>query len=41
MYGAYGYSYGDDCYWLKQQALYTGSPFGGSDMKTCRLGYDY
>jgi len=40
-YGAYGYSYIDDCYWLKRQALFTGSPYWWERYEACRYGYYY
>jgi hypothetical protein len=32
------YAYGGDCYWLRQQALATGSPYWWSRYNSC-IGY--
>ena len=40
-YGAYGYSYADDCYWLKRQAFFTDSRYWWQRYEACRYGYDY
>jgi len=40
-YGAYGYPYVGDCYWLKRQALFTGSPYWWERYEACRYGYYY
>ena len=37
--GDYAYAYGD-CYWLRQRALYTGSPYWWRRYYACRHG-DY
>ena len=36
--GDYGYGYGDDCYWLRRRALYTGSPYWWRRYYACRYG---
>jgi hypothetical protein len=41
LYGDYGYSYINDCYWLKRQALYTGNPYWWDRYEACRYGYEY
>ena len=39
--GGYGYTaYGDDCYWLRRQAIITGSPYWWDRYNAC-IGYDY
>lgn len=38
VYGPDYYAYGDDCYWLRQQAYATGSPYWWSRYNAC-LGY--
>jgi hypothetical protein len=38
--GDYAYGYGDDCYWLRRRALYTGSPYWWRRYYACRYG-DY
>jgi hypothetical protein len=38
--GDYAYGYGDDCYWLRRRALYTGSPYWWRRYYACRNG-DY
>jgi len=41
-YPLYGtYSYADGCYWLKRQALYTGSPYWLEQYEDCRYDYEY
>ena len=41
-YPLYGtYSYADGCYWLKRQALYTGSPYWLEQYEDCLYGYEY
>jgi hypothetical protein len=40
LYSAYGY-YEDGCYWLKQQALYTESPYWWSRYEDCRYDDNY
>ena len=41
-YPLYGtYSYADGCYWLKRQALYTGSPYWLEQYEECRYDYEY
>jgi hypothetical protein len=37
----YPYAYGGGCYWLKQRALYTGSPYWWRRYRACRYGYSY
>ena len=37
----YPYAYGSGCYWLKQRALYTGSPYWWRRYHACRYGYSY
>jgi hypothetical protein len=39
--GGYSYYYGNGCYWLKQRALYTGSPYWWRRYQACRYGYAY
>ena len=39
VYGAY--YYGEGCYWLRRQALYTGSPYWWDRYNACINGYDY
>jgi hypothetical protein len=34
------YAYGDDCYWLRRQAIITGSPYWW-DRYNRYIGYDY
>jgi hypothetical protein len=41
LYGTYGYSYAYDCYWLKRQALFTGSPYWWQRYEACLDGYYY
>src|SRR5262245_45483496 len=36
---AYGYYYGDGCYWLKRRALYTGSGYWWDRYYACINGY--
>ena len=41
-YSLYGtYSYADGCYWLKRQAIYTGSPYWLEQYEECRYDYEY
>ena len=41
-YPLYGtYSYADGCYWLKRQALYTGSLYWLEQYEECRYDYEY
>jgi hypothetical protein len=35
----YPYTYGDDCYWLKRRALYSGSAYWWRRYYACRHGY--
>lgn len=35
---SYGYGYGDGCGWLRQRALYTGSPYWWHRWRACRWG---
>jgi hypothetical protein len=37
----YPYAYGGGCYWLKERALYTGSPYWWRRYRACRYGYGY
>ena len=37
----YPYYYGGSCYWLRQRALYTGSPYWWHRYHACRHGYSY
>jgi hypothetical protein len=39
LYGAY--AYGNGCYWLRKQALYTGSPYWWNRYYDCIYGYGY
>jgi hypothetical protein len=39
-YGPDYYSYGDDCYWLRRQAIITGSPYWWHRYNLC-VGYGY
>jgi hypothetical protein len=39
-YGAYAYA-GGGCYWLRKQALYTGSPYWWNRYYDCLYGYGY
>jgi hypothetical protein len=40
VYGPAYYAYGDDCYWLRRQAIITGSPYWWDRYNRC-IGYDY
>jgi hypothetical protein len=40
VYGPGYTSYGDDCYWLRRQAIITGSPYWWDRYNAC-VGYDY
>ncbi len=40
-YGAYAYSYGSGCRWLRYRALETGSRYWWSRYYACVNGYDY
>jgi hypothetical protein len=37
----YGYNNGYGCYWLRRNALYTGSPYWWSRYRSCVYGYGY
>jgi hypothetical protein len=42
LYGGYNaYGYGDQCYWLRRRALYTGSPYWWNRYYACINGYGY
>lgn len=40
-YGGYRYYRGNGCYWLKERALYTGSPYWWRRYQACRSGVYY
>jgi hypothetical protein len=40
LYGGYAYGYSDGCHWLRQRALYTGSPYWWDRYNSCRYGYN-
>jgi hypothetical protein len=40
VYGPDYYSYGDDCYWLRQRAYATGSSYWWNRYNAC-IGYGY
>ena len=40
VYGSGYTAYGDDCYWLRRQAIITGSPYWWDRYNAC-VGYDY
>ena len=40
VYGPGYTTYGDDCYWLRRQAIITGSPYWWNRYYAC-VGYDY
>lgn len=40
VYGPSYYTYGGDCYWLRQQAIITGSPYWWNRYNLC-IAYDY
>jgi hypothetical protein len=40
VYGPDYYTYADDCYWLRQRALATGSPYWWDRYNAC-VGYGY